>query len=64
MQDVEDDKSNGNETQFFERKIFRKIFGYYHDPNTNQYRMRTNAEVKRINNAGNIVQEIKSQCLR
>lgn len=48
----------------FERKILRKIFGPYHDPNTNQYRMRTNCEVKQIYNDNDIVQEIKSQRLR
>ena len=42
----------------------KQIFGPYYDPNTTQYRIRTNAEIKRLYSDSDIVQEIKSQRLR
>lgn len=38
----------------FEGKILRKIFGPYYGPNTNQYRMWTNVEVKSIYNDSDV----------
>ncbi|XP_050507258.1 uncharacterized protein LOC126884942 [Diabrotica virgifera virgifera] len=57
-------KSNEEKLRRFERKILRKVFGLHHDINTNQYRIRTNIELKALYNDADIVQEIKSQRLR
>lgn len=47
-----------------ERKILRKIFSLHYDPNSNQYRVRTNAEIRKLYGDGDIIKEIKSQRLR
>lgn len=57
-------KANEEKLRRFERKILRKIFGPHHDVTTNQYRTRTNTELKALYNNADIVQEIKSQRLR
>ncbi|KAK4876495.1 hypothetical protein RN001_009001 [Aquatica leii] len=48
----------------FERKILRRIFGPLRDPETLQYKIRTNAELERLYNAPDIVREVKAQRLR
>lgn len=57
-------KANEEKLRRFERKILRKIFGPHHDITTNQYKIRTNIELKALYNNADIVQEIKSQRLR
>jgi len=41
-------KANEDKLRRFERKILRKIFGPHHDPTTNRYRIRMNAEVQEL----------------